>query len=377
MASKNSSLRNRSRVTPYDKNLPANWTATKLRSEIAAHGIILTSRISKSALLQVYEQLSSRSTLTMGNTNEEPQGTLPVQLTAPGPSQVTELHQTFSLPDRNTLLSDLQTQECQTSLLNGTVGMVTAMQGAITSLQATVNNLLQKETQSTHQNSLEAFYNSDTRNTTAAVPNIFQHGIPADDLPHIDVVSESLKKSIVSGKYVNLAALLVPDNAFKSTESIVGLELLKQQQRDHRLDRVLSITQFYEAFGIYKHVMCEAFPQRRNELDLYEADIGEIFNHYGEIFYQYHVQFTKKAAAYMEKGIKVDWSKRHKDLFQLLIGGSKTRLCDHSSQVDHQSPFCPTQINVVQGSRQRPSFCQDQSNDRYGRQRILFKGRDL
>ena len=81
MASKNSSLRNRSRVIPYDKNLPAYWTATKLRSEIAAHGIILTSRISKSAPLQVYKQLSARSTLTIGNTNEELQcsGTLPVQ----------------------------------------------------------------------------------------------------------------------------------------------------------------------------------------------------------------------------------------------------------------------------------------------------------
>ena len=71
--------------------------------------------------------------------------------------------------------------------------------GAITSLQATVNNLLQKETQSTHQNSLETFYNSDTRNSTAAVPNIFQHGIHADDLPHIDVVSESLKNQLCLG----------------------------------------------------------------------------------------------------------------------------------------------------------------------------------
>ena len=48
-------------------------------------------------------------------------------------------------------------------------------------------------------------------------------------------------------------------------------------------------------------------------LDLYEADIGNIYEHYGEVFYQYHVQFTKQAAAYIEKGIKVDWSKRHKD----------------------------------------------------------------
>ena len=227
------------------------------------------------------------------------------QTTGPGPSQVTEFQQTSFLPDRNNLLSALQTQECQTILLNGTVGMVTAMQGAITSLQATVNNLLQKETQSTHQNSLETFYNSDARNSTATVPNIFQHGIPADDLPHIDVASESLKKSIVSGKCVNLAALLVPDNdAFKSTESIVGLELLKQQQRDHRLDRVLSITQFYKAFGIYKHVMCEAFPQHRNELDLYEADIGEIFNHCGEIFLSISCSIHQKSCSIYGEGHK-------------------------------------------------------------------------
>ena len=75
--------------------------------------------------------------------------------------------------------------------------------------------------------------------------------------------------------------------------------------------------------------MCEAYPQRWVELDLYEADIGDTFDHYGEIFYQYYVQFTKTAAAYMVTGIKVDWSKRHKDLFQLLVGSSKTRLCDH------------------------------------------------
>ena len=78
--------------------------------------------------------------------------------------------------------------------------------------------------------------------------------------------------------------------------------------------------------------MCEAFPQRKDKLDLYEADMGEIS-------YQNHVQFTKIVAAYMEKNTKVDWSKRHKDFFQLLISGSNTRLCDHCSQVDHQSLF--------------------------------------
>ena len=120
-----------------------------------------------------------------------------------------------------------------------------------------------------------------------------------------------------------MACLLIPDYeaSVTSYENLSGLEFLKRDRRDHRLDRALSITQFFKAFGIYKRVMSEAYRLRRTELDWYEADIGNIYEHFGDIFYQYHVQFSKRAAAYMEKGIKVDWSKRHKDLFQLLIGG--------------------------------------------------------
>ena len=47
-------------------------------------------------------------------------------------------------------------------------------------------------------------------------------------------------------------------------------------------------------------------PSTRDELDFYEADIGIIFEHYGSVFYQYHVTFSKQTAAYLEKGFKVD-----------------------------------------------------------------------
>ena len=75
--------------------------------------------------------------------------------------------------------------------------------------------------------------------------------------------------------------------------------------------------------------MCEVFPKRRVELDLYEADIGNMFDYYGSLFYQYHVQFSMKAAAYLEKGIKVDWPKRDTNMFQLIVGGAKSKLCDN------------------------------------------------
>ena len=62
-----------------------------------------------------------------------------------------------------------------------------------------------------------------------------------------------------------------------STDDMNGLEFLRRDRKDHRLDRALNITQLYKAFGIYKRIMCEAYPLRSNELDLYEADIGNIF----------------------------------------------------------------------------------------------------
>ena len=130
--------------------------------------------------------------------------------------------------------------------------------------------------------------------------------------------------------------------------------------------------------------MSEAYPQRRLELDLYEADIGSIYEHYGDIFYQYHRQFTKKAAAYLEKGIKIDWSKRDKDLFQLIVGGAKTKLCEHCFQCDHQSVFCPSQYNV-QNTVTYPKKQNDQvmgkysdsKFDRKGHSRITFQGKEI
>ena len=232
---------------------------------------------------------------------------------------------------------------------------------------------------------LAKIYNSqgDVAANQAVVLNQ-QSGIGVDDLPHIDVVSENLQRQILDGKYVNLASLLIPDfdTPNYTTYKLRGIELLRQSRRDHRLDRALSITQFLKAFGIYKWIICEAFPQRRSELDLYEADVSSMFDHYGGLYYQYHVQFSKKAAAYLEKGVKVDWSKRDTNLFQLIVGGAKSKLCDHCSQADHQSAFRPSQINV-QGLSNRCSEQHegsgraDSSVDRYGRTKMMYQGREI
>ena len=199
-----------------------------------------------------------------------------------------------------------------TGLLSSTLNMIVSMQGTISTLQTTINNLVSnKRVQSpaVPVNYLEKFYTEEEPQASTNGSNMQGNsppsfGVNPDNLPHVDVISNSMRGNITSGKYVNLASLLIPD--FEVTRPVndsLSIDTLKRT-RDHRLDRSLSLTQFYKAFGIYKRVMCEAFPQRRNELDLYEADVCIFHEHYGEIFYQYHIQFTKLAAAYLERVLR-------------------------------------------------------------------------
>lgn len=74
----------------------------------------------------------------------------------------------------------------------------------------------------------------------------------------------------------------------------------KKDKPDPRLNRKLSIEEFISAFGIYKNIMCEQFPHRRAELDLYERDVVEMSTRYGGSgFYEYHKQFSARSAAHL------------------------------------------------------------------------------
>ena len=147
MASKELPTRSRKRVTPYDINMPVNWTVAKLKNEISALGINLTSKtIPKSALLQIYEQLSGEVSETennsgISNTNDESE-----QIIMDNPGKDTNQDTVVSsvptvtidnVTNANQPVQDLQTY----GLLQG---FMTAMQGTIATLQSTVTNLQQK-----------------------------------------------------------------------------------------------------------------------------------------------------------------------------------------------------------------------------------------
>ena len=98
-----------------------------------------------------------------------------------------------------------------------------------------------------------------------------------------------------------------------------------------------------KAFGIYKNVMCQANPSRREELDMYERDIVDMGYEYGgKGFYEYHKIFSSQAAAYLRyHNIKVDWSVRNNRLFCNVFMNHKPNSCNLCQCTTHSAGFCP------------------------------------
>ncbi|CAC5393080.1 unnamed protein product [Mytilus coruscus] len=170
---------------------------------------------------------------------------------------------------------------------------------------------------------------------------ISEFGVPSECIPHVDIVSEVIKKRIWEGKDVNLAALLIPKHeADKNIVQQGSITVNLSNHEDTRLLKSLTISEFITAFGKYKRVMCSKFPNRRIELDRYEIiDISK--------FYDYHCQFSARAAAALRDcNIKVDWSIKDTTMLSMVAGNAKVNSCSNCSSTMHLSSFCPQLQNI-------------------------------
>jgi hypothetical protein len=171
-----------------------------------------------------------------------------------------------------------------------------------------------------------------------------QSGVSVNSLPSADFVSPSLRRDILSGKDICLAALMIPD--FKESvpkEVILGGDTFSiKAQNDKRLTRPLTIHEFSLAFNKYKNILCEVYPTRRKELDDYHSSILRMAQQYGgQAFYDYHKQFSFKASQFLlQKGIKVDWSIRDAELFMAIFTGLRVNSCNTCGSSAHTTNFC-------------------------------------
>lgn len=155
------------------------------------------------------------------------------------------------------------------------------------------------------------------------------YGVAPDDAPRMDLVTTSMRQRIIQGKDVNFAALLIPSFDFAKDD-------------EKKLTNSLNIIQFLRAFGKYKRIMCGVYPNRRDELDGYEAIIQNIHQLHGDRFYEYHKLFSMKSATALESHkIKLDWSKKDSELYCMISANATAKTCANCGEFNHDTVFCP------------------------------------
>ena len=171
-------------------------------------------------------------------------------------------------------------------------------------------------------------------------------GFSSESLPQVELVSPMIRRKIIEGKNINLAVLLISyyEGAMTNDERS-DLYSCSTKKPDLRLNKILDLSSFMKAFGIYKSIMTEVYPQRQRELDAYERCIIDMGIRYpGSGFYEYHRQFSAKAAAYLEQhtcNIKIDWSIRDNVLYTNIFTGQQAVACRLCHSLSHDTSFCP------------------------------------
>ena len=235
-----------------------------------------------------------------------------------------------SIRSKVEIMQDLETESAPTSNI-----AVASAQGGDTDTSLPVNQLPGIQAAMSANNSV-----------------IHPSPIPSSSLPLTDIVPDNVRKDIVRGKDVNLCQLLIPARERGSftmgREITIGEDTVNLKPLgDKRMSKMLTVQEFVKAFNIYKNILCEAFPHRRAELDRYMSHIIDISAKYqGFAHYEYHLEFSARAAYYKEHhNSMIDWGIIDDRLLTQIVAGRKAITCTLCGGYDHVSTFCHLAAN--------------------------------
>lgn len=353
MASKRRDNRKRTRGPELDPNNPNNWTSTELKDKLASLGIKISENFTNKQLRRIFfdKNKSSPENSDSGNTETTNTG---ATLNASLASNVEDHVILSSSNTQNSELSD-QIPSASSSWTNTVEPTPLPVVGAsahhnnafppradLNTLDyALVNNTLQLCQQviagvpkQTNKNNLHSALNLNpgprstfpvnqntfgVQNPTLGefvnpnqmnLPNSFgpqvpifamqnqqvqmsKHGYPATAFSSVDMVSPEIRTKIISGKDINLNILLLPNYETPNNQ--------KFKENDDRLKRNLTLDEFIIAFGRYKKIMCQVFPNRAEEIDSYLSHIIETANVWPAKFFEYHKMFSAKCSILLQE----------------------------------------------------------------------------
>lgn len=386
-----------SRSVPYDLAMPENWTVAKLTTELNKLNINIPAGSRKGQLINIYKQAINRNTNSAHDTTIMlPVSSAPAIQTAVNASAT---RTTTSAQDGNTntnIATAVQTlTQTMLDMRREMLQLKTQISTLTPSAAAGSPEQLPRQPATENTDVLGLNYRQPLRlginppassitsesgtdftistaytrfNSANNEPSYTKtrYGFSSESLPFVETVNPTLRKSIQEGKDINLASLMIPYyNPDKTTP-----------HQDTRLDRNLNIGEFIQAFGVYKNIMCEKYPQRRSELDLYERDIVDMSARYnGPGFYDYHKQFSAKAAAYLKfNNILVDWSVRNNTMFCNIFANIKPTTCNNCGSSSHTIASCPQATGHNNNTYHRPG---NKESDSYGRKRVYHYGQEI
>lgn len=167
--------------------------------------------------------------------------------------------------------------------------------------------------------------------------------IGAPFFPPAAAISPHLRTQILPGIDINLVKILLcSDSQDKRLVDCGDISVLLKDNVP-RLSNCLSIPEFYVAFGIYRDVICEIYPERRAELDTYLAIISDLAMSYGgTLFYEYHKSFSAKSAMYIQRyNQRLDWSMVDLGLISRHFTGHRALSCSSCGLFTHSPSLCP------------------------------------
>ena len=221
------------------------------------------------------------------------------------------------------------------------------------------------------------------------------NGIASSDLPHVELVSPKLRADIIAGKNVNLASLLIVETEPEWSQSVIVVDqqaVPLKPIKDQRLARALTLPEFIKAFTIYRNVMCETYPHRREELDHYLRHIVQMATDFGGLmFYEYHRAFSARAAVLLlNHGIKVDWSRRDNDMYCKIFAGRRAIACNLCGSLLHGTGLCPlstgqsgtgqtgrSTTSTSKNSSEKRAFSDNGRKDVKGTDRVFLGGKEI
>lgn len=391
----------KSRPTPYDPELYENWTIARLKAELSRRNISFSSGEKRMALVRKIKSAMTQAAPRGAVSHDTPEPTHNASL-QDGRQTGNEL-QSRMLETITTLAESVSTLQDAYTRIEQKLSNVTMDRRPSSSQPASFERNMDlpvpsgsidltvsrdrhehSRQESAEEYSLDSAYrqmNADSINNTAGeIAKRSRFGYVSESLPLVETVSPAIRKQIITGRDVNLAALLIP---YYNGQS--DMNNCSPDKQDARLSRTLTLNEFILAFGVYKQVMCTVHPHRRVELDLYERDIVDMGTKYNSGFYEYHRQFSLRAASHLlYNNKKIDWSVRDNTLFCNIFANQMPIACGMCGSTLHTTNFCPSsaQDRKQQSTYGQPSSHQKNTKsstttDSKGRPRVLHDGKEI